>query len=568
MTELVKGAGMSRPGSNRALDDNEVLDRAFKAEHALIAATKQGLHNPGEVRKSINPAFASQFGLFMQQGMGGPGGMGGAMAELAQQVGDAIGKNITLTSPLSSGFVPFDLLAPSRLIWPMYTVFRNKLPRVPGQGTSHRAKVGTGIQGTNTGTGNGPQPITISELDGGSFSSWPNGLPPSGNLTAVDLNIPYAFMGMSESLSWLAQFGGQGFEDISALVNLILLQEMMLGEEYQMMWGTANALSTPSGPTCTVRAAGTNETSIPAAGSGDDYYVVITATNIYGETVMSAVVASGIANQTGKVVDVAIPPVAGATQYNIYTSAATATASAPTARTAFFLDAAGVGGAKFTLQGTLASTGTNPPAANNTNNANSFEGLISILSGHAAANSVYPSGWKAGYYNSSVGDTLNVNVLNTMAQAFWETGGFKADPVEIVCSGDDARALGDSIGAQSGGTGYRMFIQQAEDNNIRAGAAVSEYVNPVTRSVMKIIVHPWLTQGTAFAMTYNLPMSWSNVANAFEMVMVQDYLSIAWPVIDPTFRYSIFAYGAPVAYAPQYSGLLQGLQKSASGPFS
>lgn len=36
----------------------------------------------------------------------------------------------------------------------------------------------------------------------------------------------YKFFGLTESLSWLAQFAGQGFEDISALANLILLQEM------------------------------------------------------------------------------------------------------------------------------------------------------------------------------------------------------------------------------------------------------------------------------------------------------------------------------------------------------
>jgi len=42
-------------------------------------------------------------------------------------------------------------------------------------------------------------------------------------------NIPYRFFGLSESLSWLAQFMGQGFEDVSALANLVLLQEFMMG---------------------------------------------------------------------------------------------------------------------------------------------------------------------------------------------------------------------------------------------------------------------------------------------------------------------------------------------------
>ena len=32
----------------------------------------------------------------------------------------------------------------------------------------------------------------------------------------------------------------------------------------------------------------------------------------------------------------------------------------------------------------------------------------------------------------------------------------------------------------------------------------------------------------------------------------------AWPVIDATFRYSIFLLGTLVAHAPFYSGILQG----------
>ena len=71
----------------------------------------------------------------------------------------------------------------------------------------------------------------MSELvqTGGSFGTWPLSLPQSGSQTEVTLNIPYKFFGITEQLSWLAQFAGQGYEDISALANLIMLQEMMLG---------------------------------------------------------------------------------------------------------------------------------------------------------------------------------------------------------------------------------------------------------------------------------------------------------------------------------------------------
>lgn len=65
---------------------------------------------------------------------------------------------------------------------------------------------------------------------GGSFSNWPLNLPPAGSQTEVVLDVPYRFFGITEQLSWLAQFAGQGYEDISALANLILLQEMMLAK--------------------------------------------------------------------------------------------------------------------------------------------------------------------------------------------------------------------------------------------------------------------------------------------------------------------------------------------------
>ena len=114
----------------------------------------------------------------------------------------------------------------------------------------------------------------------------------------------------------------------------------------------------------------------------------------------------------------------------------------------------------------------------------------------------------------------------------------------------------------------RLFISQTDNANVRGGVAVSEIVNPVTRSLVKILVHPWMPQGNAHIMSYQLPQSWTNVANCWEMTVVQDYLSIAWPVIDATFRYSIFLYGALTAHAPQYSAILQGLQVSDTTPYS
>ena len=56
------------------------------------------------------------------------------------------------------------------------------------------------------------------------------------------------------------------------------------------------------------------------------------------------------------------------------------------------------------------------------------------------------------------------------------------------------------------------------------GAAVSQFQNPLTRSLLKLVVHPWYTQGNATLLSYQLPQTWTNVANAWEMTMVQDYV--------------------------------------------
>jgi len=124
MPSLVKGAGYCRPGGNRPLDDDDqVFRRSMRAETAFRAAIRKGINEPGEVIKSLSPEFGSQFGAFMAaspQNMA----MQQLVTQINSQLSDALGKSITLTSPLSTGFVPFDLVAPSSLIYPVYSPSR------------------------------------------------------------------------------------------------------------------------------------------------------------------------------------------------------------------------------------------------------------------------------------------------------------------------------------------------------------------------------------------------------------------------------------------------------------
>ena len=70
----------------------------------------------------------------------------------------------------------------------------------------------------------------------------------------------------------------------------------------------------------------------------------------------------------------------------------------------------------------------------------------------------------------------------------------------------------------------QLFIQQGNVGDVFVGAAVRQFQNPLTRSLLKLVVHPWYTQGNATLLCYQLPQTWTNVANAWEMSMVQDYV--------------------------------------------
>lgn len=328
----------------------------------------------------------------------------------------------------------------------------------------------------------------------------------------------------------------------------------MLGEEYQMIAGSSQNLATPGTPTTTARVAGSNETAI--TGGGSHFGVMVTAVNYFGETANSATATDITTSLTGQVVDVTLSPVAGAQQYNLYVSTTSGLAA-----TTMYLQAGtsvqssttytgkqtanAVGGLRFTIQGALAtSTGNhNPPTTDTgTGSGQRMDGLIPVLSGlsdtgsgpYANVGFEASNVWQGGYINQSVGTHLSTNAIFTALDGLWENNGinnvtpgvYRADPSEIVADGGDLMRLANDMLTQGAGLNYLLNISQDQISGIRAGAAVAEFVNPVTRSTVKLTVHPWMSQGTALLMSYQLPQTWSHVDNAWEMTCVQDYVSV------------------------------------------
>jgi hypothetical protein len=368
--------------------------------------------------------------------------------------------------------------------------------------------------------------ISIPELPSGggiAGNNWPNQLPASGSQTSIDVNIPFRFFGLTEAVSWLAQFSGQGFDDAAGLASLILLQECMLLEERAMIGATSIALSAPGNVTLTARAAGTGEVAL--SGVTTNVYVTTTALNYYGETASSSIIS--VAWSATDVVDVLIAPSNGALATNVYVG--TGTASPGNSGMHLMVQAAG--GTRITLQGALPTTTATPPTADTGTSASTdYEGFVPTISGHSASGGspVYPAGNQGSYVNLSVADILSENVLSTALEQMWDgPNGIFADPDDVWAEGGDLARLAGSLANQnnqSSPNNYRFFINQNEVGGVQAGVAVSEFRNPVTRKVVNLRVHPYIPQGTAIPVSYKLPQPWSNVGNVWENVMVQDYL--------------------------------------------
>jgi hypothetical protein len=302
-----------------------------------------------------------------------------------------------------------------------------------------------------------------------------------------------------------------------------------------MIAGTSAPLGSPGTPTASVRTAGSNETALNTTITN----VAVAAVNFFGTTAVSSDSTSFVVG-SGQVVDVTISPVAAATQYNIYGKVSSS----------YYLLAT-CGGVRYTLQGyaTLPTAVTPPAADTGTGKGTRIEGLIPTLTGVSATNGVYPAGWAGGYVNNAVGTHLSINAVNTALKALIDSstgsttnGPFKADPAEIVSSGSDIANLSADILSAGAANNYLLSIAQDQVRNATTGAAVTQHVNPITQSLVKLVWHPWYPQGNADIISYQLPQTWTNVSNAIEMQMVQDYVSIV--IVCPNLKdYTIWCHG-------------------------
>jgi hypothetical protein len=420
-------------------------------------------------------------------------------------------------------------------------------------GTSRRYKRILGFSGTGTG---GVADIWpgITDTSTATFgSSLTLNRGPKISYAADDQSRTYKQFSLSDSVTWSAQYSGQGYEDIRQLSQTSVLYASMLAEEKMILAGRGTdsgyvgALAAPTSLSATARAAAPGEVGLTAG----RYWIKVTTQAQFGQSVLSA--SLNIDNvTTGQVVDITGTIPGGGLGMNVYAAQVAAAGADPGDAVKYYQGRTGYktyslgAAANVVVTGAIASTVT----ADTTAYATGYDGLMTVLGD--SAQSGYVARLDAPFSSSNPGTEFQaafVSLYNSV----------KADPDELLFNGADRKQMSDLLKTASS-SNYRLTIQQSEIGGVTVGDVVTAIVNEVTGKTVNMSIHPWLIQGNVPIVSWNLPIPDTQVTNVFQMVNVQDYMSLQWPVLQLSYDMSSYWYGTMVCYAPAWGGMIGGIK--------
>ena len=339
-----------------------------------------------------------------------------------------LGKDWTLTSPNSTGLVPYDLEAPAKLLVPRLTPLRNIIPRTKGIGSSRQFKRILGWSNSGTGGVSDQSAFMNSDSIQTSFGSLALRRGAKISYASDTQTAAYMEQGLSDQVNWKAQFAGQGFEDIRSLSQTALLWATMGAEERAMVYGRGTSGNGYSGTVAAPVASGVaaNTGGTIAAGT---YTCVITAKTGFGETAVSNTVSLTTTGTGAFTFTVTTEPVGSLGVYNLYVSQAAGAVGTATFQTSFV-------GNTYVLTTPPTSTGAvNAGATNTSADAGAYDGFLSVQSGP-----------NSGYFNRVNAKLSTSNPGDEWQQAFASLyQSVKADPDHLWAAAGVVKELGDLL---------------------------------------------------------------------------------------------------------------------------
>jgi hypothetical protein len=464
-----------------------------------------------------------------------------------------INKNVTTISPLSTGFAAFDLEAQAKQLFPIQTPLVNKIARKKGIGLAHRAKIVTGITGSGTG-GNAVIHPGLAENATNTYGALTLNRAAQITQTATDLVVPYVSFGLGNSVTFDAQDSGIGFDDVRGFSVENTMYALKLMEERQFLYnrGTASGYNGAlAAPTITLGVATAAGSQVALANA--TYYVYVTTdAGAFGQSVLSTVQSQAT---TAQVLTITVGAVAGAVGYNVYVGTTTGAANAHfvgrfTSLTGTLNGPTGPvlgDNMAFNTTGTLAST----VVADTSAYAQGYDGIIPLI----LANSGNVNQINSVFNTSTPGSEIQA-VFNSIYTAV------KGDPDEIWMNGLDRLQLTKTIQAGGNVNNYKMELNGDGNGNFVGGLVMAGILNGITGKSVAITVHPWLAQGVAPVLSYQVNVPNSGVDSVWAAIDEQAYRGIQWPIIQRSYDNEVNSRGTFMCYAPSWNGAITGIKSA------
>lgn len=502
-----------------------------------------------------------------------------------------------VTTGLGYNFI--DLRPPVTLIYPVNVPFRNSIGRYPrvndGYGTLARwfytRDFGTGWAGTREG-----------------FRS-PTTTPDFNQAAAA-----YAELGFERSVTFTAQFAGEGLTDNMADEHLRGQFGLWLQEESIIIFGNDGTGlghngflgGTPATPTATLKAGAglpdTTHVSVAVVGitalgiptnpqyglvSGTQRPSVVngltpsyTTTSAAGEqttvqggitavSAMSNVVTTGSGNNQ---VVFQGTPIRGIVAWAWFVNITDA--SAPQKSNAFLHSITSAP----TLTISTAPTGTQTAAAAGLNadhsaEPTSFTGLWSYAAaaGSGFGTNCSPTGsyWQdmngGSFTTTNTGEINEIEALNLFIYQ-----NFQTQPTKYWVSPDVKRSFDNAVLSAGGATPYRWVYNKDQQGDITGGLTVSGYkakyaINETGGDIIPVITHPQFPPGTLFADIDVNPYPTSRMPFVRGLLTQRDYYAIEWPVVSRSWQWGTYVHECLQHYAPWLSAGITGIGNFVKG---
>lgn len=469
----------------------------------------------------------------------------------------------------ATGLVWYDLEPYAKLLFPVITPLRNRIPRVGADGgtATHWISVtGININKVSIALGEGQR--------GGSVTTQVT------NNTAA-----YLSWGLDDSVTWQADFAAKNLDDAKQLAVDNLLRAVMIGEEGMIVGGNNSVqLGTTPTPSLSAGTSGSLTTQTlsvicvalafdafnvvggnnAAPGNAIIVPAVTTRTNTDGTNL---VFGGGSAQKSAN----ATVSVTGSTG----SAGATVTAVKGAVGYAWYWGAAGseILGAITSINSVsitaLATAGNQPasslPASDNSTNAFLCNGLISQIctTGSGSYYSAQATGTAGTGTPLTADGAGGVVEINTALKAFWDS--YRLAPDMMLVNSQELQNITNKVIAGGGAPLFR-FVADSKDSDgalsnhqLVAGAVVGSYLNRFTMSggqLVSVLLHPNVPPGTIIFFSSKLPYPLSNVRNLLQFKMRRDYYQIEWPIVKPSYDFSVFADGVLQNYFPPGFGMI------------